>query len=93
MSARPRVGFIGLGAMGRPMAGHLARAGLLEAVWTRTAGNAAAFGAEDSAVRPAAGGLDALGGDGRGRWAGRSRRGGFGGGERGDCENEGEREE
>ena len=50
MSARPRVGFIGLGAMGRPMAGHLARAGLLEAVWTRTPANAAAFAAENAVV-------------------------------------------
>ena len=31
-----RAGFIGLGAMGLPMAGHLARAGLLCAVWNRT---------------------------------------------------------
>lgn len=31
-----RAGFIGLGAMGLPMAGHLARAGLLAAVWNRT---------------------------------------------------------
>jgi 3-hydroxyisobutyrate dehydrogenase len=30
------VGFIGLGAMGLPMAGHLARAGLLAAVWNRS---------------------------------------------------------
>ena len=31
-----RVGFVGLGAMGLPMAGHLARAGLLRAVWNRS---------------------------------------------------------
>ena len=31
-----RAGFVGLGAMGRPMAGHLARAGLLAAVWNRS---------------------------------------------------------
>ena len=31
-----RIGFIGLGAMGRPMAGHLAAAGMLGAVWNRT---------------------------------------------------------
>lgn len=30
------VGFVGLGAMGLPMAGHLARAGLLCAVWNRS---------------------------------------------------------
>ena len=31
-----RVGFIGLGAMGRPMAAHLAAAGMLASVWNRT---------------------------------------------------------
>ena len=31
-----KVGFVGLGAMGLPMAGHLARAGLLAAVWNRS---------------------------------------------------------
>lgn len=31
-----KVGFVGLGAMGLPMAGHLARAGLLRAVWNRS---------------------------------------------------------
>ena len=36
-----KVGFIGLGAMGAPMAGHLAKAGLLHAVWNRTAARAA----------------------------------------------------
>ncbi len=46
MSAPLRTGFVGLGAMGRPMAAHLARAGLLEAVWTRTPANGAAFAAE-----------------------------------------------
>ncbi len=30
-----RVAFVGLGAMGMPLAGHLARAGLLSAVWNR----------------------------------------------------------
>ncbi len=43
MSADLRAGFIGLGAMGQPMAGHLARAGLLDSVWTRTPSNAQAF--------------------------------------------------
>ncbi len=37
-----KVGFVGLGAMGLPMAGHLARAGLLQAVWNRTHDKAAA---------------------------------------------------
>ncbi|MBN8480332.1 MAG: NAD(P)-dependent oxidoreductase [Xanthomonadales bacterium] len=46
MSLSPRAGFVGLGAMGRPMAAHLARAGLLEAVWTRTPENGAAFAGE-----------------------------------------------
>jgi len=32
----PRVGFIGLGAMGAPMAENLAKAGLLQCVWNRT---------------------------------------------------------
>lgn len=36
-----KVGFVGLGAMGLPMAGHLARAGLLAAVWNRTHDKAA----------------------------------------------------
>ena len=31
-----RVAFVGLGAMGMPMAGHLAQAGLLSAVWNRS---------------------------------------------------------
>ena len=38
-----KVGFIGLGAMGAPMAGHLAKAGLLHAVWNRTAARAFEF--------------------------------------------------
>ena len=38
------VGFVGLGAMGAPMAAHLARRGPLT-VWNRTAGRAAAFAA------------------------------------------------
>ena len=46
MNTALRVGFVGLGAMGRPMAAHLARGGLLAGVWTRTAANAAAFAAE-----------------------------------------------
>lgn len=53
MSTPPRVGFIGLGAMGRPMATHLARAGLLEAVWSRTPENARAFAAGNAVVAAA----------------------------------------
>jgi 3-hydroxyisobutyrate dehydrogenase len=41
-----RVGFAGLGAMGAPMAKNLHRAGLLEAVWNRSADKARALGAE-----------------------------------------------
>jgi 3-hydroxyisobutyrate dehydrogenase len=36
------VGFVGLGAMGLPMAGHVARAGLLRGVWNRSHDKAAA---------------------------------------------------
>jgi 3-hydroxyisobutyrate dehydrogenase len=36
------VGFVGLGAMGLPMAGHVARAGLLRSVWNRSHDKAAA---------------------------------------------------
>jgi len=35
-----RAGVVGLGAMGSPMASHLARAGLLHAVWNRTCSRA-----------------------------------------------------
>jgi len=41
-----QVGFVGLGAMGWPMAGHLARSGLLKSVWTRTPAKAAAAALE-----------------------------------------------
>jgi 3-hydroxyisobutyrate dehydrogenase-like beta-hydroxyacid dehydrogenase len=41
-----RVGFCGLGIMGWPMAGHLARAGHELAVWTRTREKAERFAAE-----------------------------------------------
>lgn len=46
-------GFVGLGAMGRPMAGHLAQAGLLRAVWTRSA-DKAAVAAREWAIAPVA---------------------------------------
>lgn len=45
-----RAGFIGLGAMGLPMAGHLARCGLLEAVWNRSPGRAAEAAGEGVAI-------------------------------------------
>ncbi|HEY2396564.1 MAG TPA: NAD(P)-dependent oxidoreductase [Rudaea sp.] len=48
-----KVGFVGLGAMGWPMAGHLKRAGLLAAVSNRTAAKAQAFAAEHGVAAPA----------------------------------------
>jgi 3-hydroxyisobutyrate dehydrogenase len=48
-----RVGFIGLGAMGLPMAGHLARAGLLRAVWNRSHDKAAAAAQKLHVAAPA----------------------------------------
>lgn len=48
-----RVGFVGLGAMGLPMAGHLARAGLLGAVWNRSHDKAAAAADEWKVAAPA----------------------------------------
>lgn len=47
-----RCGFIGLGAMGAPMAGHLHRAGLLVVVGNRTQARADAL-AEELGIRPA----------------------------------------
>lgn len=44
-------GFIGLGSMGRPMAANLHAAGLLAAVWNRTAGKAADFARDAGVVR------------------------------------------
>jgi len=41
-----RIGFIGLGVMGYPMAGHLARAGHTVTVYNRTAGRSRAWAAE-----------------------------------------------
>lgn len=47
-----KVGFVGLGAMGLPMAGHLARAGLLAAVWNRSHDKAAAAGRQFHVAAP-----------------------------------------
>ena len=47
-----KVAFVGLGAMGVPMAGHLARAGLLAAVWNRSAGKARAAAEQFSVAAP-----------------------------------------
>jgi 3-hydroxyisobutyrate dehydrogenase len=41
-----KAGFIGLGAMGQPMARNLCRSGLLAGAWNRTASKAAALAAE-----------------------------------------------
>ncbi len=54
-----RVGVIGLGAMGAPMAVHLKTHGLLAAVYNRTASRALAFAAEHGV--PAAGSVADLG--------------------------------
>ena len=45
-----RVGVIGLGAMGAPMARHLAQAGLLGMVWNRTGSKARAMAEETGAI-------------------------------------------
>jgi 3-hydroxyisobutyrate dehydrogenase len=49
-----RVGFLGLGAMGMPMARNLHRAGLLHSVWNRSAGKAEALAAELGVAAPPA---------------------------------------
>lgn len=54
MTAKLMAGFIGLGAMGAPMARHLHRAGHLAAVWNRSAGKARALADELGVVAPAA---------------------------------------
>jgi 3-hydroxyisobutyrate dehydrogenase len=48
-----KAGFVGLGAMGQPMAGHLSRAGLLVSVWTRTPANTRSIAAEFGLDEPA----------------------------------------
>jgi 3-hydroxyisobutyrate dehydrogenase len=60
-----RVGFVGLGAMGRGMAANLQRAGLLSALWNRTPEKARALAAELGVEAPAtlkdlASGVDAV---------------------------------
>ena len=47
-----RVAFVGLGAMGMPLAGHLAKAGLLSAVWNRSVGKAQAAAKEFNVTAP-----------------------------------------
>ncbi len=46
MSETIKAGVIGLGAMGAPMAGHLAREGLLTGVWNRTSAKAESLAKE-----------------------------------------------
>ncbi|MDZ3823272.1 MAG: NAD(P)-dependent oxidoreductase [Pseudoxanthomonas sp.] len=53
MEGRQRAGFIGLGAMGEPMARHLHRAGHLVAVWNRTPARAVALAADLGVVAAA----------------------------------------
>ncbi len=48
-----KVAFAGLGAMGHPMAGHLARARLLADVWNRTHAKAETVAAELGVNAPA----------------------------------------
>lgn len=48
-----RTSFVGLGAMGAPMARHLAARGLLVAVWNRTRGKATELAAELGVAAPA----------------------------------------
>ena len=45
-AAELRVGYLGLGAMGWPMASHLAKAGTLAGVWNRSADKSARFAQE-----------------------------------------------
>lgn len=49
MAGEPRVGFVGLGAIGAPMAAHLARRGKLT-VWNRTRARAQEFAARHGAT-------------------------------------------
>ncbi len=48
----PRCAFVGLGAMGAPMARHLAAHGMLSAVWNRTRERATALAAELGVAAP-----------------------------------------
>jgi 3-hydroxyisobutyrate dehydrogenase len=52
LSDRVKVGYIGLGAMGWPMAAHLAKAGLLVGVWNRTGDKSETFGREFEVAYP-----------------------------------------
>ena len=52
MSDRPRIGFAGLGIMGRPMARNLLRAGYPLTVWNRSPAALAELAAEGAATAP-----------------------------------------
>ena len=58
-----KVAFLGLGVMGRPMAGHLVRAGHAVTVYNRTAAKAVAWGAEYGGEAAATPALAAAGAD------------------------------
>ena len=65
MNAKPTVGFIGLGTMGRPMAGWIAKAGFAMSVYDMNRDAAAGFAAETGAtaadsVRTVAGACDTV---------------------------------
>jgi len=47
-----KTGFLGLGAMGAPMARNLAKAGLLQGVWNRSHNKAQALAAELGCIAP-----------------------------------------
>lgn len=49
-TARPRIAFLGLGAMGRPMAANLLKAGYPLTVWNRTASRAEPLTAQGAAL-------------------------------------------
>jgi 2-hydroxy-3-oxopropionate reductase len=59
MAERPRIGFAGLGIMGRPMARNLLRAGYPLTVWNRSPGPAQELAAEGAAVAESPAGLAA----------------------------------
>lgn len=50
MGEQIKAGVVGLGAMGAPMARHLAQAGLLRMVWNRTTAKAEAFASETGTI-------------------------------------------
>jgi 3-hydroxyisobutyrate dehydrogenase len=53
MKSTMKVGYIGLGAMGAPMAGHLASKGLLHMVWNRSGEKSQAFAEQHQVIAAA----------------------------------------